>query len=470
MLQNQRWQGRQHIDSVVFHELVRRQGDFFHTGRTQQIQYRLDSLRKLREAILSREDNIYTALKSDLGKSKFESYAGEIGVVLSEISEAIKHIRRWSKPKKVKSRLINFPDRNFIYLQPYGTTLIIGPWNYPFQLTLAPLIAAISAGNCAILKPSEIAPGTSRIVSEIVGSVFHDDHVAIIEGGIEVSQALLQQKFDFIFFTGGTKVGRIVMKAAAEHLTPVVLELGGKNPAIVDSDANIDVAAKRIAWGKFFNAGQTCVAPDYLLVNSEIAMKFTDALIRTLQRFYGKDPRRSPDYSRIVNGTHFDRLKAFLAEGRIIVGGEFDKYEKYIAPTIIADIGWDNQIMQEEIFGPILPVLEFDDLDTVIEEISKRPSPLSLYYFSSNRKQYEKIISRLRFGGGCFNDCVMHLLNPNLPFGGIGESGIGHYHGKSGFDTFSHCKAVLKKGTWLDISLRYPPYVGKLKWIKKILK
>ena len=451
-------------------DLVQRQRHFFRAGKTKEIPHRLYALRRLRESVLEHEDKIYTALKADLGKSEFDAYSGEIGVVLSEISEALRHLRKWSKPKEVKRRLINFPDRNVVYPQPYGTVLIIGPWNYPFQLTLAPLIAAISAGNCVVLKPSELAPASSRVVSEIIGSVFPEDHIAVVEGEIEVSKVLLQQSFDFVFFTGGSKTGRIVMKAAAEHLTPVALELGGKSPAIVDADADIGVAAKRIAWGKFFNAGQTCVAPDYLLANSNITARLLDALVQTVRQFYGSDPHLSPDYSRIVNRTQFDRLTKLMTKGRIILGGETDPEEKYIAPTIITDIGWDDPVMQEEIFGPILPVLEFDDLDTVIGEIANRPSPLALYYFSSNRRQYDKILDRLKFGGGCFNDCVMHLLNPNLPFGGVGESGIGRYHGRSGFDTFSHFRSVLYKGTWIDIPLGYPPYAGKLRWIKKILK
>jgi aldehyde dehydrogenase (NAD+) len=454
----------------VIDELVRKQREFFSTGVTKSIPYRIDSLKALKESILANENRIFATLNEDLGKSEFESFAGEIGVVLSEISEAVKHLKVWAAPRKVRGRLINFPARNFIYQQPYGITLIIGPWNYPIQLTLTPLIAAIAAGNCSILKPSEIAPATSHIISEIVSGVFPENYVAVVEGGIEESQALLKQKFDFIFFTGGSKVGRIVMKAAAENLTPVALELGGKSPAIVDSDANIEVAARRIVWGKFFNAGQTCVAPDYLLVNSSISEKFVDALVRTIRTFYGPDPRQSPDYSKIINKTHFDRLANLMAKGRIAIGGKTDREQRYIAPTIITQVAWDDPLMQEEIFGPILPILEFAELDSIIEIIARRQSPLALYYFSSDETQFEKILERVKFGGGCFNDCVMHLLNPNLPFGGVGESGMGCYHGKAGFDTFSHHRAILKKGTWMDIALRYPPYSGKLKWMRKILR
>jgi len=454
----------------VFDELIQRQRDFFRAGRTKQVSYRIDALRLLKKSILANEIKIYAALKEDLGKSEFESYAGEIGVVLSEISEAVKRLRSWAKPRKVKNRLINFPDQNFIYSQPYGVTLIIGPWNYPLQLILAPLVAAISAGNCAILKPSELAPATSKLISETINAAFASEYVAVVEGGVEESQALLKQDFDFIFFTGGGKVGRIVMKAAAENMTPFALELGGKSPAIVDLEANIEITARRIIWGKFFNAGQTCVAPDYLLVNSKITKKLLDALIRTIRTFYGEDPFQCPDFSRIINEAHFDRLARLMTSGRILIGGETDRQEKYIAPTIITEINWDDPIMQEEIFGPILPVLEFKDLDDVLEKISGRPRPLALYYFSSNKNMCKKVLERVEFGGGCINDCVMHLLNPHLPFGGVGESGMGCYHGKFGFETFSHRKAILKKRTWVDIALRYPPYAGKLKWLKKILK
>jgi aldehyde dehydrogenase (NAD+) len=455
---------------AIIGELIQRQRDFFRSGQTKQMPHRIDALQSLKKSILANEIKICAALKEDLGKSEFESYAGEIGVVLSEISEAVKHIRSWAKPKKVKNRLINFPDRNFIYPQPYGVILIIGPWNYPLQLTLAPLVAAIAAGNCAVLKPSELAPATSRLIAEIISATFASEYVAVVEGGIEESRALLKQRFDFIFFTGGSKVGRVVMKEAAENLTPIALELGGKSPAIVDVDAKIEVTARRIIWGKFFNAGQTCVAPDYLLVNAKITKTLLDALIRTIHQFYGDDPSKSPDYSRIINVTHFDRLACLMSDGRILIGGETDRQRKYIAPTIITEISWEDPIMQEEIFGPILPVLEFEDLDTVLEKISNRPRPLALYYFSSDKSTCKKVLERVEFGGGCINDCIMHLLNPNLPFGGVGESGMGCYHGKYGFETFSHRKSILKKGTWMDIAMRYPPYAGKLKWMRKILK
>lgn len=455
---------------TVFGELIQRQRDFFRSGRTKPVLYRINALKTLKESIFANENKIYTALREDLGKSEFESFAGEIGVVLSEISEAVKRIRSWAKPRKVRSRLINFPDRNIIYPQPYGVILIIGPWNYPLQLILAPLVAAIAAGNCIVIKPSELAPATSNLISGIISASFPSEYLAVVEGGIEESQALLKQRFDFIFFTGRSKVGRIVMKEAAENLTPIALELAGKSPAIVESDANIDVAARRIVWGKFFNAGQTCVAPDYLLANSKISRRLLDAMIRTIHQFYGDDPSESPDFSRIINESHFDRLARLMSDGRILIGGEKDRDKRYIAPTIITGISWEDPIMQEEIFGPILPVLEFEDLDTVLEKISSRPRPLALYCFSSNKSTCQRVLERVEFGGGCINDCVTHLLNPDLPFGGVGESGMGCYHGKYGFETFSHRKSILDKGTWLDIALRYPPYAGKLKWMKKILK
>lgn len=451
-------------------ELSQKQNAFFRTGWTKDVRHRVDTLKRLRKSILANEQEIYEALRKDVGKSDFESYAGEIGIVLNEISEAVKNIPSWAKPKKVKSRLINFPDRNIIHPQPYGVALIIGPWNYPLQLTLVPAIAAISAGNCAVIKPSELSPATSRVVAEIIDDAFPREYLAVVEGGVETSQELLKQKFDFIFFTGGSKVGRIVMKAAAENLTPVALELGGKSPAIVDSDANIKIAAKRIAWGKFLNAGQTCVAPDYLLAHSQIAQLLLEALVKTIHQFYGEDPYQSPDYSRIVNEAHFDRLVGFLSKGTILTGGQTDRSNKYVAPTILTDIDWNDAVMQNEIFGPILPVLEYDDLDAVLDKIAGGPRPLALYYFSSDKGKQRRVIESVEFGGGCINDSIMHLLNPHLPFGGIGESGIGCYHGRAGFDTFSHRKAILNKGTWLDISLRYPPHAGKLKWLKRILK
>lgn len=451
-------------------ELLKNLNVFFRAGRTKDIRCRVDALKRLRKSILVNEQEIYKALKEDLGKPAFESYAGEIGVVLNEISEAVKNINSWARPRKVKNRLINFPDRNVIYPQPYGVALIIGPWNYPFQLTLVPVVAAISAGNCAVIKPSELSPATSRVIAKTVGDAFPPEYVAVVEGGVESSQELLKKKFDFIFFTGGSKIGRIVMKAAAENLTPVVLELGGKSPAIVDSDADIKIAARRIVWGKFLNAGQTCVAPDFLLVHSQVAQELLDALVQTIRQFYGEDPYQSPDYSRIVNEAHFDRLVGLLSKGTVLIGGQTNRNDKYVAPTILTDIDWNDAVMQNEIFGPILPVLEYDDLDTVIEKIASHPRPLALYYFSSDKKKQRRVIENLEFGGGCINDCIMHLLNPSLPFGGIGESGMGCYHGQAGFETFSHRKAILNKGTWLDISLRYPPYIGKIKWLKRILK
>lgn len=451
-------------------ELLQNLNVFFRAGRTKDIRCRVDALKRLRKSILVNEQEIYKALKEDLGKPAFESYAGEIGVVLNEISEAVKNISSWARPRKVKNRLINFPDRNAIYPQPYGVALIIGPWNYPFQLTLVPVVAAISAGNCAVIKPSELSPVTSRVIAKTVGDAFPREYVAVVEGGVEASQELLKQKFDFIFFTGGSKVGRIVMKAAAENLTPVVLELGGKSPAIVDSDADIKIAARRIVWGKFLNAGQTCVAPDFLLVHSQVAQKLLDALVQTIRQFYGEDPYQSPDYSRIVNEAHFDRIVSLLSKGTVLIGGQTNRNNRYVAPTILTDIDWNDAVMQNEIFGPILPVLEYDDLDKVLEKIAGRPRPLALYYFSSDKKKQRRVIENVEFGGGCINDCIMHLLNPFLPFGGIGESGMGCYHGQAGFETFSHRKAILNKGTWLDISLRYPPYIGKIKWLKKILK
>lgn len=451
-------------------KLIDKQREYFRKGITLDIDFRINKLKVLRKAIIENESLILKALKEDLNKSDFEGYETEIGIVLDEIRYIIKNLKSWAKPKKVKTPLTQFISTSYIYPEPYGITLIIAPWNYPFQLVMAPLIGSISAGNCSIIKPSEYAPHTSKIISKIISDNFEEEFIAVVEGGIEVNKALLKEKFDYIFFTGSVNVGKIVMEAASRHLTPVTLELGGKSPCIVDEDADIDLAAKRIVWGKFLNAGQTCVAPDYLYLHKNIKDYFIKSAIKYIKEFFGENPLKSEDYPRIINIKHFNRLKNLLKEGDILYGGDFDEEKLYIAPTIIDNITWEDSVMQEEIFGPILPLLVFEELDEVIETVNTHPKPLALYYFSNDKEKQKRVISEISFGGGCINDTIVHLATPYLPFGGVGNSGMGSYHGKASFDTFSHKKSVLKKSNLIDIPLRYPPYKGKIKLLRKILK
>jgi aldehyde dehydrogenase (NAD+) len=449
-------------------EIVTKQRQYFATGITQSLDYRLSQLKLLKQVIQGHQNEIITALQQDLGKPKFEAYTSEVLILLEEINFVLKHLREWMKPQRAKISLGQFPARGLIYPQPLGVVLIIAPWNYPFQLLVNPLIGAIAAGNCVIVKPSELAPHTASLISKLIGENFNPGLVTAIEGGVEVSEALLAEKFDHIFFTGSTRVGKIVMAKAANHLTPVTLELGGKSPCIIDRDVDIKVAAKRVAWGKFFNCGQTCIAPDYVLIHGTIYDQFKDALQTAVREFYGEDPQQSPDYGRIINQRHWDRLVNFLTDGEIVIGGKHDRENLYIAPTIVDKITWDSPIMAEEIFGPILPLLPYSDLSEVIEKINDRGRPLALYFFSENTKNQERIINSIPFGGGCINDTIMHLSSPYLPFGGIGDSGMGRYHGKYTFDTFTHYKSILKKSLRFDQQWRYPPYkinFDFLKWL-----
>jgi aldehyde dehydrogenase (NAD+) len=449
-------------------EIVTKQRQYFATGITQSLDYRLSQLKLLKQVIQGHQNEIITALQQDLGKPKFEAYTSEVLILLEEINFVLKHLREWMKPQRAKISLGQFPARGLIYPQPLGVVLIIAPWNYPFQLLVNPLIGAIAAGNCVIVKPSELAPHTASLISKLIGENFNPGLVTAIEGGVEVSEALLAEKFDHIFFTGSTRVGKIVMAKAANHLTPVTLELGGKSPCIIDREVDIKVAAKRVAWGKFFNCGQTCIAPDYVLIHGTIYDQFKDALQTAVREFYGEDPQQSPDYGRIINQRHWDRLVNFLTDGEIVIGGKHDRENLYIAPTIVDKITWDSPIMAEEIFGPILPLLPYSDLSEVIEKINDRGRPLALYFFSENTKNQERIINSIPFGGGCINDTIMHLSSPYLPFGGIGDSGMGRYHGKYTFDTFTHYKSILKKSLRFDQQWRYPPYkinFDFLKWL-----
>ncbi|KGO14867.1 aldehyde dehydrogenase [Clostridium botulinum] len=450
--------------------ILEKQKSFFDKGYTKDINFRIEALKKLKHNIKINENNIFKALKIDLNKSEFETFITEIGIVYDEINGAIKNIKKWSKPKKVKTPITNFLASSYIYNEPYGVALIMSPWNYPFQLIMAPLVGAISAGNCVLLKPSELAVETEKIIVKIIKDTFSDEYIGVITGGIEESTALLKEKFDYIFYTGGINVGKIVMRAAAEHLTPITLELGGKSPCIVDKDANIDLAARRIAWGKFLNAGQTCVAPDYLVVHRNIKEKLISSIENYIVEFFGENTFESEDYPRIINERHFKRLEGYLKEGKIVSGGNTDINNLYIEPTIIEGINFENRIMEEEIFGPIFPVIEFEDIDKVIDIVKNNPKPLALYYFSENKEKQEFIIKNISFGGGCINDTIMHLSTSTLPFGGVGSSGIGGYHGRTSFDTFSHKKSILKKSNLIDIKIRYAPFKGKINLAKRLFK
>lgn len=431
---------------------------------------RKEKLRDLKRVIKKYEDEILEALKKDLNKSFFEGYETEVGIVLEEINYTLKHLNKWAKVKRVKTPIFHFPATSYIYQEAYGKVLIMSPWNYPFQLTIAPLVGAIAAGNRVVVKPSEYSNNTAEIIEKILKEVFSQDEVKVVKGGRAVNQDLLKQKYDYIFFTGSPAVGKIVMESAAKHLTPVTLELGGKSPCIVDSSAKVKMAAKRIVWGKFLNAGQTCVAPDYLLVHQDVKAELVKEMIGYIKEFYGNSPIDNPDYPKIINKKHFDRINGLIRNEKIITGGNCNEQAMKIAPTILDHITWQSPIMQEEIFGPVLPVMEFDDLNQVVEMMGNHPKPLALYFFTSSKENEKKILSNISFGGGCINDTIIHLSNSNLPFGGVGNSGMGQYHGKASFNTFSHPKSIIKKSNLIDIYLRYPPFKDHLKLLKKFLK
>ena len=441
----------------------------FESGVTRPAEWRVTQLRQLYRMIEDEESKILSALKSDLGKCAAEGFIGETNMVMGEVKVLLSNVRRWMRPRTVSAPLTVQPAKAKIHPEPLGVALIISPWNYPFQLAIAPLAGAISAGNCAAVKPSEVAPETGAVIAELCRKYLDQSAVAIIEGGVPETTALLEQRFDHIFYTGNGTVGRIVMQAAAKHLTPVVLELGGKSPCIIDRDVNLEVAARRIAWGKFFNAGQTCVAPDYLLVHEAVKKPFLDKLAEVIREFYGDDPQKSPDYTRIVNARHHKRLCALLDSGKVFVGGQTDVNDRYIAPTVLTDVSPDSAAMQDEIFGPILPVLTISSLDEAVRFVNDRDKPLALYVFSNDADRAQTVIDGTSSGGGCVNDCVMHLAPHELPFGGVGPSGMGAYHGKASFECFTHMKGVLHKPFYLDAPLRYPPYTDdKMKWVKRL--
>ncbi len=458
------------MNRTSFGNIADLQRAFFFTGKSKDIGFRFRQLTALKQAIEKYEAPILEALREDLGKHEAEAYTTEMAPVLHEIRDALIHMKSRTRPKRIHTPVLLFPGLSHVHAEPYGSVLIIGPWNYPFQLMISPLVGAMAAGNCAVVKPSEIAPRTSKAMAAMLGESFEPAYISVVEGGREETQALLSQRFDYIFFTGGTRIGKIVMRAAAEHLTPLTLELGGKNPCIVDADSNPEIAATRIAWGKYLNAGQTCVAPDYLLVHASIKYPLLERIRKSIEAFYGKDPSESPYYGKIVNSLHFSRLSALLNEGSVFVGGKTDPENRYIAPTVLDNISWDHAVMREEIFGPILPVLEYEDLDDVIARLQGMPKPLATYFFSNDCNLQNKILKQLSSGGMSINDTFAHLLNQRLPFGGVGDSGMGAYHGKSSFDTFSHYKSVVKRSVWADPKSKYPPYTTPFRFLKTALK
>lgn len=452
--------------------IFNKQKEFFNLGKTKDINFRIEVLKKLKKVIKENEDKILEALKRDLGKSNFESYATEIGLVYDEINTHIKNIKRWSKIEKIKSPIVHYPSKSYIYKEPYGVILIIGPFNYPFQLVMAPLVGAISAGNTAIIKPSENTKNTALLLEEIINENFNKEYLRVVSPleGKEAVSFLLELPFDYIFFTGSIRVGKIVMEKAAKNLVPVTLELGGKSPCIVDKDAKLEIAAKRIVWGKFLNVGQTCVAPDYLCVHRSIRNKLLKLIIEEIHKQFGKDIKSSPDYPRVVNSASLNRLSEYLNDGKIYYGGKIDKNDLYMEPTILTNVDVDSNVMTEEIFGPILPVIEFEDIKDIINFINAREKPLALYYFSENKVNINNILKCTTSGGVTINDTVIHVANGNLPFGGVGNSGIGSYHGKASFDTFTHKRSVMERGTFIEFNIRFAPYKNKINILKKIMK
>ena len=439
-------------------QLVLAQRKYFHTGATLPVENRIAALKKLKECILKYENEINAALKQDLGKSAFESYMCETGLTLSEITYMLKHVSSFSKEKTVLTPLAQFHSRSYKKPSPYGIVLIMSPWNYPFMLTMEPLVDAIAAGNTAIIKPSAYSPCTSEIIKKIIEECFENDFVSVVTGGRAENTCLLKEHFDYIFFTGSKSVGKEVMRHASQYLTPVTLELGGKSPCIVDKSANIKLAAKRIVFGKYLNCGQTCVAPDYIYCERSVKDKLIAAIKHQIKKQFGSQPLNNKNYGKIINEKHFDRICRLIDENKVVYGGGMNRQTLQIEPTVMDHVTFNDAVMQEEIFGPIMPVLVYDSLDEVITNINSLPHPLALYLFTSNKATAKKLTSHCGFGGGCINDTIIHLATSEMGFGGFGESGMGAYHGKTGFDTFSHYKSIVDKKTWLDLPMRYQPY------------
>lgn len=451
--------------------VLEKQKAYFQSGATYPLQARKDALKRLKKAIEERTKEICDALQKDLGKSRFESYTCEIGMALDEIGYMLKNLKKFAKAKRVKSPLAQFPSKSFTLNVPRGNTLIISPWNYPFLLTIDPLVDALASGNTAIVKPSAYSPATSMLIKNLLQECFPEELVWVALGGRAENACLLKQKFDFIFFTGSQAVGKEVLKSASEHLTPVALELGGKSPCIVDETADIPLSAKRIVFGKFLNCGQTCVAPDYILCHQNVKPQLIQEIIRQIKAQFGENPLENPDYGKLINEKHFTRISGLLDAEKVVFGGRTDENALRIEPTVLDGVTWQDKVMQEEIFGPVLPVLTFDDFDEIYPLLAGKQKPLALYLFTRDKKRAKQAFARLQFGGGCINDTIIHLATPRMGFGGIGESGMGAYHGKAGFDLFSHQKSVVDKKTWLDIPIRYQPYTEKkFKWVRRFLK
>lgn len=453
-------------------EKINKQREYFSTGETKDINFRIEKLKKLRDVLKSEEEKVFEALKKDLMKSSFESYVTEVAMVYDEINMHIKNIKKWSKKRRVKTPLVQFPAKSFIQLEPYGVVLIIGPFNYPFMLTMDPLIGAIAAGNTAVIKPSESASETSKILKEILEKVFDEKYVLHVnpERGKEVVEELLKEKFNYIFFTGSAAVGKIVMKAASQYLTPVTLELGGKSPCIIDKDCKLELAARRIVWGKLLNSGQTCVAPDYLYVHKDIEEEFIKKLEEEIKNQFGDNPLESEDYSKMVNEREFNRVLSYIDKEKLVFGGNYNRKTFQIEPTILKNVTWDDPVMEREIFGPIFPILTFENLDEVLRVVNSKDKPLALYYFSEDKNKIEKVLKRTSSGGVTINDTIVHVSSSYLPFGGVGNSGMGEYHGKYSFDLFSNKKGVMNRKTFLDLKIRYAPFQNKLTIVKKIMK
>lgn len=460
------------FDKTEFEACFAAQKAFFESGATLSLDSRLQALDRLKAALTASEPQLLDALDQDLGKPPAESYGGEIGILHAEISFARKHLKKWMKPQKVRTPLFLFPSKSQILSSPKGQCLIVGPWNYPIQLQFAPLIGAIAAGNTAILKPSELAPESARAVESVIQSCFPPEWVAVFHGdGAKTIPTMLEtSRFDHIFFTGSSKVGTEIAVQAARKLTPVTLELGGKSPAIIDQNSQVELAARRVTWGKFFNAGQTCVAPDYVIAHTSVKEPFVEAMKKNIEQFYGSDKRASPSLGRIIHDRHFERLRDKLQGARVLIGGDHDAQERFFEPTIV-ELDAAHPLMEEEIFGPILPILTFQDRQEVFEIVAQNPAPLALYLFTNDSSFETQVLQQISFGGGCVNDVVAHLANPNLPFGGVGNSGFGRYHGKYSFDEFSNQKGILNASTFFDLPFRYPPYnESKLKLFKRLLK
>lgn len=453
--------------SMTIEEMIKKQQEYFAAGKTYELAQRIQALNRLEQGILNCEQELYAALKKDLGKSRAESYMCEVGLTLSELRFVKKHVQKWSREKRVPTPLAQFHARSFTVQEPYGVVLVMSPWNYPVLLTLEPLIGALAAGNCCVLKPSAYSPATSAVMKKMIADVFPQEYVTVIEGGREENQNLLSQKFDYIFFTGGVQVGKMVMEKAAANLTPVTLELGGKSPCIIDKSANRKLPAKRLAFGKYLNCGQTCVAPDYVLVHEAVKEEFLKLLKSEIRAMYGEDPLKNPDYGKMINRKHFDRVLGLMKEEKLILGGENDMASLRIAPVVMDQVTEDDAVMQEEIFGPILPVLTVGSMEEAIAFVNRRPKPLALYLFTENRETEKNVLEYTSFGGGCINDTIIHLATSQMGFGGVGNSGMGSYHGKKSFETFSHEKSIVKKYTWMDLPMRYQPYTG---WKEKLVR